>query len=154
MHPQVAKVQLSKDVLALLFSAETYGVSGWQIHFALLRIAPSEKDLEDLILSDASVSAQSQHRFWNVPEVSDAKIFLTADYVWGQDEAHVGAAHRFIISSYVMKRTELDNPSYYLEDRYMTVRKYEVENPKVDILASEKQEILARLARIKAAAKN
>ena len=42
----------------------------------------------------------------------------------------------------------IDGLYYYLEDRYMTVRRYDYENP--DILGSEKREILTRLARVKA----
>ena len=38
--------------------------------------------------------------------------------------------------------------NYDLEDRYMTIRRYEGFDPKVDILVSEKQEILARLRRV------
>jgi hypothetical protein len=38
---------------------------------------------------------------------------------------------------------------YYLEDRYMTVRKYDLDN-NAGILGSEKPEILARLRRVKA----
>src|SRR5437870_4291438 len=35
--PTVAVVQVEKDMSALLFSAASGGVSGWQIHLALLR---------------------------------------------------------------------------------------------------------------------
>jgi hypothetical protein len=38
---------------------------------------------------------------------------------------------------------------YWLDDQYLTVRKYDLEE-NTDILTSEKQEILARLARAKA----
>jgi hypothetical protein len=38
---------------------------------------------------------------------------------------------------------------YYLEDQYMTVRKYDLD-ANADILAAEKQEITARLKRVKA----
>ena len=46
-----------------------------------------------------------------------------------------------------------EGTTYWLEDRYMTVRKYDVEEKKDDVLASEKLEILARLKRIRAALK-
>lgn len=145
--PKVEVVQLMKDVAALLFSAESGGVSGWAVHYALLRPGTG-KDLEELLIADASVSNQSQQAFWNDLSISDAQIFLTAEYAWGSDEAHYDE-HRYVVSAYVMKRTSIvDDPTYYLEDRYMTVRKYDLEN--ADILVSEKQEILARLARVKA----
>lgn len=142
--PNVALVQVEKNMPALLFSAESGGVSGWQIHFSLLRPGPG-KDLEDLFLSDITVSNQSQHAFWNDATISGGPTFLVAEYAWGSDEAHYDE-HRYIISSYVWRIG--DNPSYYLEDRYMTVRKYDLD-ANADILASEKQEILARLARVR-----
>ena len=146
--PTVEVIQLDKDTPALFFSAASGGVSGWQVHFALLR-SGTGKDLENFFLSDSSVSNQSHHAFWNEPAISDAQIFLTADYVWGPDEAHY-SDHRYIISSYVRKAESLlDGLQYYLEDQYMTVRKYD-SDAKTDILGSEKQEILARLKRVKA----
>jgi hypothetical protein len=77
---------------------------------------------------------------------------VTADYVWGPDEAHY-SKHRYIISAYVRKPSSYaDGLFYYLEDRYMTVHRYDpVAN--TDILASEKQEILARLRRVRAETK-
>jgi hypothetical protein len=46
----------------------------------------------------------------------------------------------------------LDGPYYDLEDRYMTVRKYDSGGDS-DILNSEKQEILVRLRRVTAGVK-
>ena len=135
-----------KVLPAILFSAATGGVSGWQVHFSLLRPGMGNA-LDDLFLSDTSVSNQSQHAFWSDPTVSDAKIFVTAEYVWGPDESHY-SDHRYIISAYVLKPSSLlDGRYYYLDDRYMTVRKYDREN--ADVLNSEKNEILARLRRVK-----
>ncbi len=45
--PEVALIQVEKDVPALLFSAESGGVSGFGIYFALLHPGP-RKELEDL----------------------------------------------------------------------------------------------------------
>ena len=74
---------------------------------------------------------------------------MTADYVWGPDEAHY-SKHRYIISSYVRKPSAYaEGLFYYLEDRYMTVHQYR-ESANMDILASEKPEVLARLKRLKA----
>jgi len=92
-------IRLDKDTPALFFSAETGGVSGWTIRFALLRPGPG-KDLDNLFLSDTSVSNQSQHAFWNDSAISEAPIFMTADYVFGPNEGHYGE-HRYIISAYV-----------------------------------------------------
>jgi len=100
-------------------------------------------------MSDISVSNQSQHAFWNDPTISDAPIFVVADFVWGPDEAHY-SPHRFIVSSYVRTHsTLLGGADYYLEDQYMTVRRYDSDG-NMDILAAEKPEILERLRRAKA----
>ena len=144
--PKVEVVQLTKDMAALLFSAESGGVSGWQIHFALLRPGTG-KDLENLFPFSLSVSNQSQHEFWTDANISDEPIFITAQYVWGPDEGHYDE-HRYIVSAYTW-RSNSGDLSYYLEDQYMTVRKYDLD-ANDNILASEKQDILARLARVKA----
>lgn len=145
--PTVSLVQVEKNMPALLFSADSGGVSGFGIHFALLRPGKG-KDLEDLFLDEITLSNQSENAFWADTSLSDAPIFVTADFVWGPDEGHY-SDHRYMISAYVRRASTLiDGLHYYLEDRYMTVRKYASED--VDILGSEKQEILARLKRVKA----
>jgi len=141
-------IQLDKETPALFFSAASGGVSGFGIHFALLRPG-NGKDLENLFLSDTSVSNQSQHAFWTDPTVSDAPIFVTADFVWGPDESHY-SPHRYITSAYVRRTSSIVDGLYYcLEDRYMTARTYDLDS-NADILAAEKPEILARLKRVKA----
>jgi hypothetical protein len=146
-NPHVRIIQLNKDESAILFSAESGGTSGSRIYFGLLRPGTG-KDLDNLFISDAEVSNQSEHEFWNEPGLSDSLIFLMADYVWGPSESHY-SDHRYMISTYVRKPSDLLDGSYYfLEDRYMTVRKYNPEG-KTNILAGEKQEILTRLRRLK-----
>ena len=81
-NPAASLIHVEKATPAILFSAESYGVSGWQIHFALLRPGKGQ-ELEDMFSSDISVSNQSQHAFWQEPAISDAQIFVTADFVWG-----------------------------------------------------------------------
>jgi hypothetical protein len=146
--PTVAVVQLRQDISAILFSAATGGVTGWIIHFSLLR--PGEGNtLDDLFLADVSISSRGDHAFWSDAEISDAQIFVTAEYVLGPDESRY-SEHRYIISAYVLQpSSQLDDRYYYLDDRYMTVRKYDSESGKADVLASEKKEILARLRRVK-----
>ena len=143
--PTVEIVQLQTDKPALLFSAASYGVSGWSIHFALL----PGTDMADLFATDMTVSNQSQHVFWREPAISESAMFLTAEFVWGAgpEEGHYGP-HRYIISAY-FPSPSADDDRYHLQDRYMTVRKYDYE--KADILAAERPEILARLKRVKAA---
>jgi hypothetical protein len=146
-NPKVTVVQLEKDMPALFFSAASGGVSGWTIHFALLRPGKGT-DLQNLFMSDVSVSNQSQSAFWSDPTISNAQFFITADYVWGPDESHY-SPHRYIISAYVQKRSsDLEGSYYYLEDRYMTARSYDREVG-ADILVSERPEILTRLRQLK-----
>lgn len=146
--PTVVAVELKKDLPALLFSAGSGGVSGWSIHFALL-VPGTGGVLKDLFASDASFSNQSQHAFWNEPAISKAQIFVIADYIWGPDEGHYGE-HRYTVSAYELKHSSSGEFFYYLEDRYMTARKYNLD-ANADILQAEKQEVLTRLRRIKAA---
>jgi hypothetical protein len=152
LYGHVAKVQLvevQKGLSVLLFEAESVGTSGYGIHVAFLRPGHG-KDLDNLLLSDITLSNQSQFSFWNDASVSPAKAFVTAEFDWGPDEGHYGD-HRYIISAYVLKPTTLaGGPSYHLYNQYMTVHKYDLE--KSDVLVAEKPEIIARLRRVKAAA--
>jgi len=145
-NPEVSVVQIDKNTPTIFFSAESGGTSGWQIHFALLRPGTG-KELQNLFMSDFSVSSQSEHAFWADLSISEAKVFVTADYVWGPGECHI-CDHRYIISAYVLNTPiGLDCcNSYYLQDRYMTVRKY---GEGAKILSSERPEMIARLRRIK-----
>jgi hypothetical protein len=147
--PEASVVQLAKGETALLFSAASGGVSGWAVHFALLRPG-SHGELDDLFPDELSVSNQGQHAFWNEPAISADPVFLTAEFVWGPNESHY-SEHRYIISSYLRTHErQFDRNSYYLADQFMTAKKY---NPdaKPDILGSEKNQILSRLRRVKAA---
>jgi hypothetical protein len=148
--PTAEVVQVSTGLTALLFSATSGGVSGFAIQFALLQPGTG-KQLENLFLGNVEVSNQSQHAFWSEPEISDSKIFVTADYAWGPDESHY-SPHRFIIRAYVRTHSSLiDGSYYYLDDQFMTVRKYDLD-ANADVLISEKPEILSRLKRTKASA--
>ncbi len=119
----------------------------WIIHFALLRPGTG-KDLRYLFMSDMSVSNQSQHAFWSESAISDAPIFVTADFVWGPGRRPLQRTSIHDLYAYVRQPSSLlDEPYYFLEDRYITVRKYDLE-PNAE--ASEWQEILARLQRLKA----
>ena len=77
-----------------------------------------------------------------------------AEYVWGPDESHY-EDHRYIITAHVLRPSGMaeDGPlAYALDDQYMTLRKYNVgqDDKSIDILLTEKTEILARLRRAKA----
>jgi len=147
-EPTVSLVPVEKDMPALLFSAACGGVSGWAVHFALLRPGTGN-NLEDLFVGDVTVSNQNQHAFVNDSSISPSPIFLIADAVWGPDEGHYGA-HRYTVSAYARKlSSDPDDASYFLADQFLTVRRYDLEEY-ADIITSEKQEILARLRRVKA----
>ncbi len=149
LRPAVSLVQVDNDTPAILFKVASGGVSGWMVHFALLRPG-SGTTLDNLFLSDPSVSNQSQQAFWSEPSISRSQIFVTAEYVWGRNESHY-EPHRFVISSYLrLPSTMIDSLAYHLEDEYMTVRHYDLE-ANADVLASEKPEILARLRKVVAA---
>ena len=149
-HPEVSIVQVDKATPAIFFSAASGGTSGWQIHFALLRPGPG-KEFENLFPSQLTLSSQSQHAFWTDPSISGAAIFVTADYVWGPGECHL-CPHRYIISAYTWQSGEplIAEWGYHLQDQYMTVRTYG--DAEASILESEKQEIIARLRRVKQSA--
>src|SRR5205823_3142205 len=123
--PEVTVIQIQKNLPALFFSAASGGISGFRIHLALLRPGTG-KDLEDYFREE-EVSEQNEHAFWDDSSISDSKIFVTANYVWGPDESHYGN-HRYIISAYVRKPSSEAGDYYYLEDRYMTVSIYPYSN--------------------------
>ncbi|HEX3877599.1 MAG TPA: hypothetical protein VHW24_11475 [Bryobacteraceae bacterium] len=102
--------------------------------------------MTDLFSEPIELSNQSQHAFWKDPAVSPHPIFVTADFVWGPNEAHY-SPHRYTISAYTLQDSDsLDTDEYFLDDRYMTVREYDsIETP--DLLVFERQEILGRLRR-------
>jgi len=70
------------------------GISGSLVHFALLRPI-TEKDLRNEFFSDVQASSQSKHGFLKEPSISDAPMFVTADYVYGPDESHY-SPHRIL----------------------------------------------------------
>jgi hypothetical protein len=147
-------VELRRGESALFFEAAGGGVSGFALHFALLRFCDRDRfpgcsvdELKDFLPHELEVSNQGQHAWWELSEISDSKVFLTADFVWGPREAHY-TNHRYIISVYVRRPDDFDGLSYYLVDQFMTVRPYNGELD--DVLGAEKQEILARLTRVKA----
>jgi len=150
INPTVRVIRVDKYTSALLFSATSGGVSGTATRFVLLRPG-SGTELRNLF-PDISISDLSQQTLWNNASISDAPIFLTAEELYGPDETH-HSPHRYKISAYIRRRSPSPEDSFYfLADQFMTTRKYliEPEGGKVNILNSEKQEILARLRRVKA----
>ena len=94
---QAEVMEIKKGLPALLFSAASGGISGWQIHFTLLRPGQG-KELEGLF--ECSISNQNQHVLWTEPSISDAALFITAEPIRSPGEGHY-SEHRYIISTYV-----------------------------------------------------
>jgi hypothetical protein len=154
--PSLSVIQLHKGESALFFEAASGGVSGFALHFAVLefcdRVGFPGCKVDELknLLPELEISNQSQHAWWELPKISDSRVFLTAEYVWGPREAHY-SDHRYIISAYVRRPDDFDELSYHLVDQFMTVRHYGYRNggELEDVLGAEKREILARLNRVK-----
>jgi hypothetical protein len=152
LDPELKIINLGNRRSALLFTAVNWrGGSGIGVHLALLQIG-SKNQVLNLFPTDLQHSGIGQHEFLSDKSLSNAPIFVLADYVWGRDESHFDD-HRFTISVYVL--TPIvglpDSDEYVLADQFMTARKYpSLGDNKVDILGAEKPEILARLKRIKA----
>jgi hypothetical protein len=143
---KVESVSLDGESEAMLLSVASGGVSGFRIHLALLQPDESE-NLKNLLLSASTLSEQSQFRFLVEPEISPAKILVTATFDWGLNDAHHGA-HRYFISTYV-RQFYYDNQEwvYALADQYMTVKVYERESNE-NIIQAELKEIRSRLRRV------
>ena len=145
--PKAEIVQIDKNTPAILFTAESYGVAGWQVHLALLHHEPGQ-GLTDLFFGHVARPNQGQHRFFSDPEISPVPIFLTASYIWGMDEARF-SKHRYMISVYVWKYSQYSlNHRYTLADSYMTQNFYEDPGSGIDILAAEAPEWKSRLRRV------
>ena len=89
-EPRLTVVHLREGEPALFFHTASAGVSGWSIHFAVLEICNRDGDpscgihqFSNLLADTLQLSNQSQWIWWDLPEISESQIFLTADYVWG-----------------------------------------------------------------------
>ena len=138
-EPRAAVVNLGPDFDAILFRADSGGVSGWLRSLALVRINEAGgKTLKNLLPRQTVVSNQSEYDFWAEPGISSRKILVVADYQWGDGEGHYDA-HRYKVSTYVYGNAG----AFRLRDEYMTRKKYDLEMEHV--LIKERDEILARL---------
>lgn len=145
--PKAEIVQIDKNSPAILFSAESYGAAGWEIHIALL-IQESGNKLVDLFHNQVTRPNQGQHRTFIDPEISPAPILLTDSYIWGMDEGRF-SPHRYLISSYLWGYSGYALAHrYVLSDSYMTTRAYSSVEDGFDILTAEAPEWKSRLRRI------
>ena len=142
--PQASVMSLGGGLDAIVFSADSGGVSGWMRKVDILKTEThGGKQLESLLGGGVVLSNQSEWRLWSEPSISSKKILVAADYVWGDGESHYGP-HRFKVSVYVFGRT---TPVYFLQDEYMTMKKYDTDSGE-DVLRAERLEIFARLRRL------
>jgi hypothetical protein len=115
---------------ALLFAPG--GLSG--IHFALLKPGEGDK-LEDIFASTVETSYWSRFAVWT--DAMPSPVFVTAE----TSSRPEGPCH-FKIAVYARQRGAL---RYAKVDEYLTTGVYDLY--KGDVLAAEKQEVLARLRR-------
>lgn len=142
-YPRATAMELQKGLDALWFSVASGGVSGYEVHYALL-IPGANEELVDLFSRPVKASNQSQTALLSDSVVSPARIVVIADVVWGPDESHHGP-HRFIISAYVLRlSSDLNESRYFLQDRYMTTGWYRGDAG-ADIVKAEQRQILSRL---------
>ena len=128
----------------VLFNANCGGGSGSSDRYAMLRLDP-KRGLVNL-LPEVIVSNQADVAAWDLPEVSSAHVFVTADFLWEGMEAHY-SDHHFEIRAYVYDAAK---DRYTLRHKYRTTQLY----PGLDnweqrpaVLQSERSKILQLLQR-------
>jgi len=147
-NPQAELVELSPGKSALLFRA-TASASGSGSSTTL-----SMLDLKDgrfvTLAPEIQLSEQSEYAFWREPEISDAPILVTSDYIDESGETHFGR-HRFRIQAFVVDATRATNasPEYILRSEFVTDQHYPSfdEVSKIDVLSHERENVLKRLMR-------
>jgi len=148
---KVQLVQLNPSSQALLFSAESYGVSGWKFFYSMLQL-DSKGQFKELFDSNPTLSSRSTLGWIADPSISVAPTFVTFDAVIGVGETSP-EPHRCMVSVYVYVRPEWsDDPRYVFADQFLTVKKYDFYT--TEVLLSEKPEILSRLKRVLAEWRN
>lgn len=98
---------------------------------------------------------QSEYRLWDLPEISDMPVLVTANFLWRDDDGGHFAAHRYTITAYTYHPSLPDDGnalvgdrgSYELQDGFVTVTKYPGLDSadSVKVLEHERTVILARL---------
>ena len=139
--PKAEIVRLSTTQQAVLFSAvASAGGSGTLTMLALLDL---ENGNWENLLPPVAITNQGQYIVWRERSVSNADLFVTADFIWGEGETHF-SEHRFRVTTYAFNS---DTQRYSLRDRYVTRNKHPSldEVDEVNVLDGEKPEILHRL---------
>ncbi len=118
LRAQSHRLKLDGGGSIVLFNANCGGGSGSADRYVLLRSEP-DGHFKNL-LPEITVSNQADVATWNLPTVSPLPVFVTADYLWGEMEAHY-SSHFFEIRMYVYDGAA---DRYKLRHKYRTSHKY------------------------------
>jgi len=145
LAPKATKLDLKDGGSLVLFTAEfSGGGSGTLTSIALLECR-SDGHLRNL-LPDVGVTNQSEFRVWNIPQVSDMPLLVTADFDWNFDkgETHF-AKHKYWIEAYIF---DIRTGVYTRTMKYLTNKEYpgldDADN--IVVLEPERSTILAHLS--------
>jgi len=127
----------------ILFSAVFDGCgSGTLTDYSMLTIR--EGEFLNL-LPPVRLTNQSEHRLWNLPQVSAQPVLACADFIWNVQagETHFDP-HRYQIDAYVF---DPSRGKYLKKLSYATTKEYPGLNEmdEIRVLGAEKPTILARL---------
>jgi hypothetical protein len=93
------------------------------------------------VLPEITLREISEYELWNLPDVSQTPVLVVANFEWGENETHYGSNHRFRVKSYTMQ----PSGEYGLSDEYVTTNAYDPNLPNMEVLATERPTVLARL---------
>jgi len=142
LNPKVEPLKLRPGVEAFLFTADSGGVSEHTRRLGIL--IDRNGSLVDL-LTDVTISVElGEYHLWTDASVSNSLIVTTANYVWGDGEAHY-TQHRYRITTYTLGPK---SDRYTLRDEFVTAAKYVLtDSTPIKVLEAEQQETLVRLKR-------
>jgi hypothetical protein len=144
LNPRVERLKL-KGGGSLVFFSATYsgGGSGLAERLAVLRYEGNGNVVN--LLPNHYVTDQSDRTMWNLPEISDFPVLVTADASWDMDagETHF-AWHRYDIKVF---RFDPKSGRYGEVISYRTAKKYAGldDASVIRVLGPERDEILRRL---------
>jgi hypothetical protein len=138
LRPSAQRIKLSAGGSLVLFHAYTRGGSGSTEMYVLLHSDPDGR------LRNTSpkvfVSNLGDVAMWDLPTVSPVPVLVTADFIWGDGEAHYGD-HFFEVRMYVY---DAASDRYKLRHTYRTAHKY----PGIDNWESQPEVLEGERSRI------
>lgn len=142
LEPYAQLLRVGRNGSVVLFLATfSGGGSGSLTSLALLRYEAASGILN--LLPFVGLSEQSDQATWEIPEISDYPILLTADYRWSKGETHF-AGHYYNVTAY---RMDAATDRYARMFRYGTSKKYASldETDKVNVIEPERANIIRHL---------